>query len=259
MRHKLTRENDPGPGVSISTLSHEYPKGELIPTHSHGSSQLIYASHGIMEVSSGQSFWTIPPHFGLWIPARTPHQIRMPAPVSMRTLYLRPRLIEIGSGCTVLYVGGLLRELIFEIVRLGRLRTHNRVESALREVLLSELRRASPVPTLVTLPTDPRALSVAQSVVSDPGRRLSLEFMCKSAGLSVRTLERIFQREVGLDFESWRRQVRLMKAVELLISGRSVKEVAFAVGYQNPSAFVELFRATFGNTPKAWASGLRRL
>jgi AraC-like DNA-binding protein len=259
MRHELTKENDPARGVSISTLAHEYPRGSHVPWHAHGSAQLIYASRGIMEVSSGQCFWMIPPHFGLWIPAGTPHQIRMPDAVSMRTLYLRPRLIDVAPACTVLYVGGLLRELIFEIVRAGKLRTRNRVECALRDVLVSELKRASPVPTLVTLPTDQRALAVAQRVIANPAQRLPLVSLCAGAGVSVRTLERTFRREVGMDFESWRRQVRLMKAVELLVSGSSVKETAFAVGYQQPSAFVTLFRTTFGTTPKAWISALRRL
>jgi AraC-like DNA-binding protein len=50
-----------------------------------------------------------------------------------------------------------------------------------------------------------------------------------------------------------------MKAIELLVAGRRVKEVAFLVGYQYPGAFVALFRATFGTTPKAWISVLERL
>lgn len=83
--------------------------------------------------------------------------------------------------------------------------------------------------------------------------------MCAAAGVSVRTLERTYRREVGTDFECWRRQVRLMKAIELLVAGRRVKEVAFLVGYQHPGAFVTLFRATFGATPKAWISVLERL
>ena len=49
------------------------------------------------------------------------------------------------------------------------------------------------------------------------------------------------------------------EAVELLVSGHSVKEVAFSVGYQEPTAFVALFRATFGTTPKAWISTLDSL
>jgi transcriptional regulator GlxA family with amidase domain len=83
--------------------------------------------------------------------------------------------------------------------------------------------------------------------------------MCVSVGVSVRTLERAFRREVGTDFACGRRQVRLMKAIEMLVAGYRVKEVAFAVGYQHPGAFVALFRETFGTTPKAWMSALGKL
>jgi len=69
----------------------------------------------------------------------------------------------------------------------------------------------------------------------------------------------VYQREVGLDFESWRRQVRLMKAVQLLVSGLSIKEVSYAVGYQEPGTFIDLFRSVFGRTPKAWTQELAAL
>jgi AraC-like DNA-binding protein len=259
MRHLIVRENDPRRGVSIATHSREYTRGFRVPLHAHESDQLVYASRGVMEVASRQSLWMIPPHFGLWIPARTVHEIYMPECVSMRTLYLRPSLTLLPPACTVYHVGSLLRELIFEIVRTGELRYRNGVECALRDLLVAELHRASPVPTGVMLPKDSRAAAVAQTVIANPAQRISLHSMCTSAGVSVRTLERIFLREVGADFECWRRQVRLMKAVELLVAGRSVKEVAFLVGYQHPSAFVALFRTTFGSTPKAWTSALHRV
>jgi AraC-like DNA-binding protein len=183
----------------------------------------------------------------------------MPEHVSMRTLYLRPRLTNLERRCTVLHVSPLLRELIIEIVRVGNLRTGNRVENALQYLLVAQLERASPVPTGVGLPKDLRALTITQAVLQNPGSHPPLISMCASAGVSVRTLERIFLRDVGIDFESWRRQVRLMKATELLISGASVKEAAYSVGYQQSTAFVALFKATFGTTPKAWVVALRRL
>jgi AraC-like DNA-binding protein len=259
MRQMLTRENDPTPGVSVATHSREYPRDSRIPVHAHGSHQLIYASRGIMEVSSDHSLWKIPPHFGLWIPARTPHRVRMPEAVSMRTLYLRAARAKLPASCKVLHVGSFFRELIIEIVRLGRLRTRNRLECALRDLLIAELERASPVPTGIKFPADPRGYRVAQMVMDDPGCPISLKSMCVSAGVSVRTLERTFRREVGTDFECWRRQVRLMKAIEMLVAGYRVKEIAFAVGYHHPGAFVALFRQTFGSTPKAWISALEQL
>jgi AraC-like DNA-binding protein len=62
-----------------------------------------------------------------------------------------------------------------------------------------------------------------------------------------------------MNFETWRRQVRLMKAIELLVGGCPVKEVAFEVGYRQSSTFVEMFRKTLGTTPKAWVSSLLKV
>jgi len=256
MRQTIGKDNDPGPGVSISTHSAEYSKGAHIPMHAHGSGQLIYASSGVMEVVSGANMWLIPPHFGLWIPPGVSHEIRMPQPVSMRTLYLRPRRAELPRRCTVLHVSPLLRELILEVVRIGTLRHSNRTEASLRNVLVTQMERASPVPTGVTLPKDSNALRIAHRLIASPGEHISLAALCATVGISVRTLQRAFRRDAGIDFETWRRQVRLMKAVQLLVSGSTVKEAAYAVGYSQSTAFVELFKATFGTTPKAWTQTL---
>lgn len=258
MRRSLVRENDPPRGVSVATHSRDYAAGSRIPLHCHGSDQLVFASRGVMEVRSGQRFWIIPPFFGLWIPARVEHEIYMPGPVSMRTLYLRPALTQLDSGCAVLSVGPLMRELIIEIVRTGQLRKNRRTERAMRDLLVAELSRAGPVPTVVTLPRDSRAAAIAHSVLAEPAHRMPLKSMCAAAGVGIRSLQRIFQREVGIDFERWRRQVRLIRAVELLVEGRSVKEAACLVGYQQPSAFVATFRSVFGATPKAWITALNR-
>ncbi len=213
-----------------------------------------------MEVSSGQSMWLIPPHFALWIPARTEHRIRMPGAVSMRTLYFKPGLISrLPAHCAVLHVSTLLRELILETVRIGRLRATNPLERALRDLAVSHLEKASPVPAFITLPREPRALAVARSVVDHPAQPHGLAALCAAVGVSVRTIQRAFRKDVGFDFETWRRQVRLTKAIELLVEGHAVKEVAFAVGYRQCSAFTEAFRRTFGTTPKAWIVSLEKL
>jgi quercetin dioxygenase-like cupin family protein len=75
-RPSLIREYDPQAGVAISTLEHEYKAGFEVPRHAHGSDQLIYAISGVMEVSSENSMWIIPPQFGLWIPTRVESQKR---------------------------------------------------------------------------------------------------------------------------------------------------------------------------------------
>ena len=249
---------DPRRGTSVATLAYEYPDGFQVSEHAHASDQLIYAIRGLMLVSSGNNTWLIPPHFALWIPAGQRHQLHMRSPVSMRTLYFVPGLVRrFGSSCQVLNVTNLLREVILETVAVSQLRTKNVYERALRDVLIQCLQTASPLPTLITLPRDQRAMKLAQIVLTRPGTSQTLAALCAQMGLGVRTVQRLFQRELGMDFDSWRRQVRLMKAVELLLSGNSVKQTAFEVGYRQPSAFVEMFRATFGDTPKAWVTALQ--
>ena len=158
----------------------------------------------------------------------------------------------------MLYVTPLLRELIVEAVRISKLRIRDLLHCALRDLLLSQLEAASSVPTSVTLPKDPRARAIADIIITNPAEHRSMASMCDAAGASVRTIQRIFHREVGSDFEFWRRQVRLIKAVELLVSGQSVKQVSFALGYRRPTAFVEMFRGILGTTPKAWIQALQK-
>lgn len=260
MRHGsfILKQYDPGPGVSISTLAYEYPSGYKVPEHAHGSNQLIYATRGVMEVSAGQSLWLAPPHLAIWIPARTRHRIRMVGTVSMRTLYIKRKFVpHAPSACAVLHVSPLLRELVVEAVRIGQLSMKNPLHCSLRELILFQLQNAAPVPMYVTMPKDSRALGVAQTFIENQADAQSLRNLCKKMGVSVRTIERTFLREVGTSFEFWRRQARLMKAIELLVEGRSVKEITAEIGYRHSNAFVELFRQTLGMTPKAWVMALK--
>jgi AraC-like DNA-binding protein len=204
--------------------------------------------------------WLIPPHFGIWIPARTFHSIKMPGAVSMRTLYMRHGLASrMSATCTVFHITPLLRELIVETVRIKELRMRDGLHCVLRDLLLSQLETAPPMPISLTLPQARRARAVADMVMCNRGERQPLATMCGSVGASVRTIQRVFRREVGSDFEFWRRQVLLMKAVQLLVSGHSVKEVGFELGYRQPTAFVEMFRGILGTTPGAWIKALQRL
>lgn len=249
---------DPGRGISISTLAYEYPPGYLVPEHAHRSDQFIYATRGVMEVHSDQSMWLIPPSFALWVPARMHHRIRMPAAVSMRTLYIRPGLVSRpDSNCTVLYVTPLLRELVLETVRIGKLRSKDPEHCALRDLTVLHVNRATQLPTEIRMPQEPRALNAALRILDNLAQSPSIQTVCTQVGVSTRTLQRLFKNDVGIDADSWRQQARLNRAMELLVTGASVKQVAFSVGYNHPSAFVAAFHRIFGVTPRAWAEKVR--
>jgi AraC-like DNA-binding protein len=209
-----------------------------------------------MEVTAANTRWRVPPQFGIWIPARTEHSLYMPRLVSMRTLYLKPALIALPR-CEVLQVSPLLRELLLETMRRGMIKTASRADHPLRAMLVSQIQRARTLPVELPLPVDERARRLAEMVLADTRRVEKLTAKCALAGMSVRTMQRIFIRDVGTDFETWRRQARLSKAVELLVAGKSVKDVAQAVGYGHSSTFVSMFRRGLGVTPTAWLERYR--
>ncbi len=218
---RIDRERDPRPGVAMTSFALEYAADSRVAAHAHGSDQLMFATRGLMEVSTASRYWLIPPQFAVWMPARTAHRIRMASAVSMRTLCFRHGIARgLPTTCTVLSVNPLLRALIVEAVRLGTLRLGTRLHAALRILLVAQLHAARAIPTLVTLPQDPRALRVAETFIADPKTTIGVADLCRRCGVTPRTTQRLFLRETGMSFEVWRRQVRLLKGIELLMAGQ---------------------------------------
>ena len=89
-------------------------------------------------------------------------------------------------------------------------------------------------------------------MVANPGDRRPLRHICKAAGASKRTVERLFQEGVGMTFGRWRQQLRFMQALRLLAEGAKVTHAALESGYATPSAFISMFRKALGTTPGSY-------
>jgi AraC-like DNA-binding protein len=59
----------------------------------------------------------------------------------------------------------------------------------------------------------------------------------------------LFREEMGMTFPQWRTQLRLHLALRLLAEGHSVTAVGQRCGWSTTSAFIDVFRKTFGHTP----------
>jgi AraC-like DNA-binding protein len=47
----------------------------------------------------------------------------------------------------------------------------------------------------------------------------------------------------------WRQQRMLLRGLERVVGGASIKDAAATAGYSSPSAFIAAFRKAFGTTP----------
>lgn len=123
-------------------------------------------------------------------------------------------------------------------------------------VILDEI-RSLPVESFgLPLPRDPRLLRIARALITEPADARDLERWAEWAAISSRTLSRRFVEETGFSFTAWRQRARLMRSLEMLAAGASVTAVALDLGYATASAFIALFRRTFGETPASYRQRL---
>jgi AraC-like DNA-binding protein/quercetin dioxygenase-like cupin family protein len=249
-RHRSVFDPRRSGTATVTTLSYEYRSGHAVPEHFHEQDQLLYAVRGVMTVRTARGLWVVPPSRAVWVPARRPHSIAMSGPVTMKTLYLTPRVVrKLPRDCCVLNVGPLLRELVLHACTFEALDAKVPAQGRIIGILLDQLAVAPTVPLQLPSPRDPRAMRVAQLLVDDPGDGRSVEELCAIAGASRRTIERAFQLETKLTFGRWRQQARLLHAIRSLASGDDVTHAALAAGYGTPSAFIAMFRRALGTTP----------
>jgi len=241
------------PNSAITTLSHDYPAGHVIPLHFHDRDQLVYASRGVMTVRTRNGTWVVPPHRAVWIPAEIPHTITMSGLVAMRTLYLKPRLAQrLPRGCRVINISALLKELILHTCVMGRLKKSVKWQMHLIAVILHQLEAVQTIPLQLPHLSEPRLVRIAEILMNNPRDSRTLAQLCKGTGAGKRSVERLFQQEVGITFGKWRQQLRLMLAMRLLAEGAEVTRAALESGYSTPSAFTSMFRKTLGITPSSY-------
>jgi len=234
--------NDSLQCVGVST---EYPGAERIDQHQHEEHQIIHASQGVMRVNQENACWIVPPGRALWMPAQLEHEIYCHSAVSMRTLYLKGNPEWVPEKCQVWSVSPLLREVI---IRLSA-NTETPHRRHLLALLALEIQSIEIEPTLLPMPASVPTRKLANALILSPSNNRSLREWATLLAMSERNLIRRFRDETGMTFRQWRRQARMLSALEMLAHGDAVSHVAYRCGFDSVSAFVAAFRLLYGTTP----------
>ena len=240
------------PARPVIGLADEYATGFTDPFHSHERAQLLYASSGIMSVEAASASFVVPPQRALWIPRGVVHQVSCRGAVSLRTLYFQESEDTPSAECKILEVSELLRALILEVVKFDPANSDKERENAIIKLLSNEIINMPAAPYHVPMPEDPRLIAVCRELLKNPTDKRDLNEWAAFANLGRRTFTRLFRTETGMGLATWRRQARLLEALSLLSSGQPVTTVAYAVGYDSPSAFTSMFHKSFGVPPSQY-------
>jgi AraC-like DNA-binding protein len=234
------------------TMAQVLPGGGVVDRHRHDQNQIVYAARGVLSVHTDFGRWIAPGNRAIWVPAGAVHEHRAYGETELHTVGLPAGVNPLGlESPAVLAVGPLLRELIRTLTGEYALTGWDSSPARLRldAVLLDQLRRAPQEPVRLPTPRDPRLAAVCGRLEDDPANPATLAALGAGVGASERTLSRLFRAELGMTFPQWRTQLRLHHALILLAERLPVTTVAHRCGWASASAFIDVFRATFGHTP----------
>lgn len=100
------------------------------------------------------------------------------------------------------------------------------------------------------LPADERVARAVEFARERAVEFPSVDVMAKEAGMSRRTLERAFSKQIGATPRRFLEEVRCFSAREMLLASEaSVTEIAFEVGYKDLSHFIRAYQSVFGESP----------
>lgn len=237
------------PQRPILTMSYQLGPGRT-PAHRHPRAHLFYCAEGVFQIVRKEATWTVPPTQAVWIPSGVLHSVYSTQPVSLLSLFVdETATVGLPEVCQVVDISPFVRELIFKAVDVGNEYEAVGAAARLMPVILDELLGLKPAPLSLPLASDKRVRQVIDGLRADPANERSLDDWAPRVGASARTLSRLFLSETGLTFAEWRRQMRLLEAIDRLGKGQAVTRVALDLGYESPSAFIAMFRRTLGASP----------
>ncbi|OAT53160.1 HTH-type transcriptional repressor of iron proteins A [Providencia heimbachae] len=217
--------------------------------HVHEMGQLLFTQQGCIRISLDNRISLLPPGRVAWIPPFVSHRAQMSASVGYRSVYLSEQYAqEIGNEVMVLSISPLLRELLERIAitpfesnwKEGRL-------ANLLPVFIDELQSATLQPTLLAIPQDRRFKHLNIEMLPP-----ALNQLAQTVGASEKTITRIFFKETGMTYQTWRQQWRFIKAIELLSQGKEYHFITQELGLASDSALISFFRKMSGVTPREY-------
>lgn len=217
--------------------------------HSHARGQLMGALSGLVSVGVNRQQWVVPAIYAIWMPPHCEHSLRSHGPFAGWSVFIaESRCAALPREPRAIRTTPLLREAVHRAAAWPGTAL-DAAQTRIAEVILDEVAAAPAEPLGLPSPEEPRLRKVTDALIGDLADSRRLEEWAEWAGLSPRTLSRRFLAETGLTFAQWRQQARVLRALERVAEGVSVTTIALELGYDNVSAFIDMFKRATGSTP----------
>lgn len=232
------------------------------PVHQHTKGQLTYVDGGIAYVHVQGKILVIPARHYIWIPPGLLHFLTVrSSATAIRTVYFELDTEEIFYQQMGIYpVDTLLLEMLlftehFEW-EIGKTNKYYPFLKALFNIL-PEISN-NHLHTVLPVTRNERLVPILKYMEAHVGEEISLTRISKEFSLSERTLSRIFQAELSISFLQYLKQLRMVKAVELMLQTElTLSEIAYRTGYQSIAAFSNTFYQLTNMRPSQFAHSIK--
>lgn len=238
--------------AAITVLSSYIADDEAGEAHSHIRGQLIYLMTGSLIVSVKNRSYVVYPGNCIWIPAKIEHTTVARTCSELHSLYIDTTIYaSLLSDPWSMEASPLFVALLERYIEQTHSETHqNDTNSSLIGLLVEEIDKGKKVNAGLPLPQDKRLLLLCKNLFENPLCNKTIAELLTDTHISYRHAIRLFKAQTGMDLGKWRIFLKLNISVSLLMSGYSVSQVAYEVGYSNPSGFSTAFKNEFGMPPK---------
>jgi AraC-like DNA-binding protein len=215
--------------------------------------KIILVLEGQIDVEGPQGGWLVIPNHIIFVPADRAFNLRTAAKSLVIVAHLEPGETPWQHhGCWVTRADSLAHEMLSYLLKL-------RDDDASDPETMRQMFRTLSLlcrdwfsnPRILWLPAAKSAETRAFiAYVRDHLTDVNVASACKACNLPQRTMQRISQQEFQHGLRTLISEVRMMRAMELLVKGDvSVETVANAVGFNSLASFTSAFAERVGLSP----------
>lgn len=237
----------------IEVEEFHYQKDEIVTAHASIWGEFNFSLNGLVEYQIEQEKFLSPPNYGIWIPPQTTHCSTALAEQLTHYICIRlhPKLCHLLPPiCSTLSILPFFRQTVAELLRIKQQKqTHTVYYLHLLQVLLDQLQFA-PSHQQYLPQSDHPVLAPILKALSIPERfRDSLQQVLAEFPVSERHILRLSQQHLQLSISEWRNRVKIVYSINQLQKGETIKRLAYQLGFQHTSSFIDFFKRRTGQTP----------
>ncbi|UCS92725.1 helix-turn-helix transcriptional regulator [Echinicola marina] len=234
----------------IRTYSETIQNAKCADYHAHPRAQIISCDRGIMKVVTEKHIWIVNPLQSVWLASYEAHQVYFPNNVSVVSVFIDPsKLGNLPKESFAFESSIFIKSLLTKIISFSNPDRLTPQQNRIFEVLLDEISTLKASMSFLPTSRDKRIKKVTDALMNDISSEKTMEYYASLSCVSPRTLSRLFVKELGMSFGDWKMRLKLLEAIKQLGENKTVKDIAYELGYKNASSFIAIFKKHFGKTP----------